>query len=159
MRYFLLDKVTSIEVGQTASGVKCVSLSDDVLHDHFPDYPILPGALLVEGLAQLAGFLLEVSINKEEGEPVKRAMLAQIERAKFHGRVGPGDTVEMTASIHSLHDAAALVDVEARVNTVKVSRGRLSFALLSVDSEPLSKQRQQLYRLWTRELDHCLTFR
>src|SRR6266478_6488900 len=55
MRYFLLDKVTSFEAGKRASGVKCVTLTEDILHDHFPDYPLLPGALLLESMSQLGG--------------------------------------------------------------------------------------------------------
>src|SRR5262249_56251763 len=57
MRYFLVDKVTELVPGERIRGVKCVSLSDEVLHDHFPDFPVMPGALIVEAGAQLAGFL------------------------------------------------------------------------------------------------------
>src|SRR6478735_1714109 len=80
MRYFLLDQITSFVPNESATGIKNVSLTDQVLHDHFPDYPILPGALIVEAMAQLSGFLLE------SGDPAapERAILAQIEKAKFH---------------------------------------------------------------------------
>ena len=44
MRYYLIDKVTALQVGTSATGVKCVTLTDEVLHDHFPDHPMLPGA-------------------------------------------------------------------------------------------------------------------
>jgi len=47
VRYFLLDKITAFQPNTFARGVKNVSLSDEVLHDHFPDHPIFPGALLV----------------------------------------------------------------------------------------------------------------
>ena len=69
MRYYLIDKVTDLVSGERAKGLKCVTLTDDILHDHFPDYPMLPGALIVESAAQLAGFLLEMSFNAR-GRPV-----------------------------------------------------------------------------------------
>ena len=61
MRYYLIDKVTELSVGRRARGVKCATLTDEILHDHFPDFPMLPGALIVEAAAQLAGFLLEIA--------------------------------------------------------------------------------------------------
>ena len=45
MRYFLIDKVTDLVVSERARGVKNITLSDEILHDHFPDYPIMPGRL------------------------------------------------------------------------------------------------------------------
>ena len=52
MRYYLIDKVTALTPGRSATGLKCVTLTDEVLHDHFPDHPMLPGALIVEAAAQ-----------------------------------------------------------------------------------------------------------
>jgi 3-hydroxyacyl-[acyl-carrier-protein] dehydratase len=95
MRYFLVDKVTAYTPGESASGVKSVTLSDEILHDHFPDYPILPGALIVEALAQLGGFALEI----DSARPKERAILTQIERAKFHAPVGPGDQLRLEVRV------------------------------------------------------------
>ena len=78
--------------------MKCATLTDEILHDHFPDFPMLPGALIVEAAAQLAGFLLEMTFNAA-GSRVVRALLAQIQRAKFHEPVGPGDRIEIVATI------------------------------------------------------------
>ena len=80
MRYYLIDKVTELELGERARGVKCVTLTDEVLHDHFPDYPMLPGALIVEAAAQLAGFLLEMTFNRRGRAPAARAAGADPER-------------------------------------------------------------------------------
>jgi len=159
MRYFLVDKVTSIEVGKNIVGVKCVSLSDEVLHDHFPDYPILPGALIVEGLAQLSGFLLEMTVNDSKSTEIRRAMLAQIDKMKFYDTTGPGECLELSVTIKSLHTDAAQVYVEASKQAVCVAKGTLNFALLSIDSPKITEQRQQLYKIWTRGLDNCPTYR
>ena len=90
MRYFLIDKITDLVIGERARGVKNISLTEEVLHDHFPDYPVMPGALIVEAAAQLGGFLVEMTVNRE-GTPPARAILAQIDRAKFYEAAGPGD--------------------------------------------------------------------
>jgi len=151
MRYFMLDKITEVVVGERAAGIKCVTLSDDVLHDHFPDYPVLPGALVVEAAAQLAGFLLEVSENRSAERP-RRAVLVQIDRVKLHRPSEPGDCIELTAELGDSLEGAAKVLVEAQVRGERVMRGTLTFVLRHVDSELVHEQRRYLYRLWTRGL-------
>jgi 3-hydroxyacyl-[acyl-carrier-protein] dehydratase len=150
MRYFLIDKVTELVVGERARGVKNVSLSDEVLHDHFPDYPTMPGALIVESAAQLSGFLLEMSFNRPN-VPVRRAILAQIHDAKFYESCGPGDQIEVAAAIESLLDGAARVRAEASVSGRRCVRTELTFVLRTVDSERVHEQRRYVYRLWTRD--------
>lgn len=159
MRFFLLDKVTAVHVGEMASGVKCVTFTDEVLHDHFPDHPIMPGTLIVEGMAQLAGFLLEVSTNTSDAATIRRAVLAMIDRMKFHDTTGPGECLHYEARIHSMHATAAQVDVTARVGETIRAAGKLNFALLEIKSEQLTQQRLQLYRIWTAGLSPCPTLR
>ena len=148
MRYFLLDKITAFEPNAFASGVKNVSLSDEVLHDHFPDHPIFPGALLVEAMAQLAGFLLESG----RADAPERAILVQIEKAKFHAPAGPGDQILLKVTLAQRLEAAAQVEAEAHVGERCIARARLTFMLRNVQSARVSEQRAMLYRIWTREL-------
>jgi len=149
MRYYLIDKVTALNVGTSATGVKCVTLTDDVLHDHFPDYPMLPGALIVEAAAQLAGFLLEMTFNAP-GEPVVRALLVQILRAKFHEAVGPGDRLEIVTTLESGRESSAQVAFQATVEGKEAARGTLTFVLRRIDSARVHEQRRYVYGLWTR---------
>jgi 3-hydroxyacyl-[acyl-carrier-protein] dehydratase len=151
MRYFLIDRVTEIVPGERACGVKAVSLTEDVLHDHFPDHPVWPGMMILEGAAQLAGFLLETSPD-ETDDPVRRALLVQVERAKFHETAGPGELLEFRADVDSRLDDAATVRVEVARDGRKVARARLTFMLKAVESQALHEQRRTLYRLWTRGL-------
>jgi 3-hydroxyacyl-[acyl-carrier-protein] dehydratase len=155
VRYFLLDRVTDVVPGESASGIKSVTLTDEVLHDHFPDYPILPGALLVEAMAQLAGFLLEVTHNSEanaEGKPILRALLVAIVNAKFSRAAEPGDQIEIVARCGAYLDTAAQVDAEARVDGTRIARAQLTFMLKAIDSDRVHEQRRYLYRLWTKRL-------
>jgi 3-hydroxyacyl-[acyl-carrier-protein] dehydratase len=149
MRYFLLDKITSFVPHERATGVKCVTLTDEVLHDHFPDHPILPGALIIEAMAQLAGFLLESG----RADAPARAILAQIEKAKFHAPVGPGDQLKLEVTLAQRLDAAAQVEAEAYVGEALVARARLTFVLRAIASPRVSEQRAMLYKIWTRELE------
>lgn len=152
MRYFLIDQVTELVVGQQATGLKCVSLSDQVLHDHFPDFPTMPGALIIEAASQLSGFLIEMTVNRED-QPIRRALLGQIELAKFHQRVGPGSTLEITTTIAQLRDPSVQVVVEANVADNVAARAKLTFLLQAIDSERVHQQRRYIYELWTRSLN------
>jgi 3-hydroxyacyl-[acyl-carrier-protein] dehydratase len=151
MRYFLLDRVTAITPGQRARGVKNVTLTDEVLHDHFPDHPMLPGALIVEAAAQLAGFLLEITLNDGASSP-RRALLVQIEKAKFYRPAEPGDQIELEVELASALETAAQVSAEARIAGERVMRATLTFMMKTVDSERVHEQRRRLYRLWTKGL-------
>jgi len=155
MRYYLIDKVTALTPGTSATGVKCVTLTDEVLHDHFPDHPMLPGALIVEAAAQLAGFLLEMSFNRA-GQPVQRALLVQIQRARFGAPVGPGDRLEIVATIEADRESSAQVAFQATVDGTEAARGTLTFVLRGIASPRVHEQRRDVYRIWTRDFSPAL---
>ena len=94
MRYVLLDKITSLEPPESATGVKCVSLADDVFVDHFPGHPVMPGTLIIEALAQLGGVLVEATL-RQRGRSDLHALLTMVDKAKFKKMVRPGDRLEL----------------------------------------------------------------
>jgi len=152
MRFFLVDRVDELRPGEFVRGVKNVSLSEDFMGDHFPEIPVFPGTLVVEALAQLGGFLLECTLNKAD-EEVKRAVLVQINTAKFHRPAAPGDQLVLKCSLRSSLEGAAQVEGEALVQDALVCRATLTFVLRAVASEQVHKQRRELYRIWTRGLN------
>src|SRR5690242_14128610 len=96
MRYVLLDRITELSPPSLALAVKCVSLSDDLFADHFPGLPVMPGALVLESMAQLGGALLEASM-RAIGRPDLYSVLSIVEKAKFRRMVRPGDKIELEA--------------------------------------------------------------
>ena len=81
-----------------------------------------------------------------------RALLVQIQNAKFSLPAEPGDRIELEARLGSTMDAAAQVDVAAHVDGKKIARAQLTFMLRAVDSDKVHAQRRSLYALWTKHL-------
>lgn len=158
MRFYLIDKVTQIVPGELARGIKNISLSDDVFDEHFPGIPVFPGCFLVESMAQLGGFLAEVTHNTSD-TIVRRAVLAQIEKAKFREPVRPGDQIEVTATLESrLNDSYQITGV-GNVNGKKVVDARMTFLMWEVDLEQIHQSRRELYKIWTRGMELNFTIR
>ena len=81
--------------------MKNVSLAEEHLHDLYPDFPIMPHSLIIEGMAQTSGILVGEARNFSE-----KVILAKIGRATFHRLVRPGDTLYYFARISQLNEAA-----------------------------------------------------
>ena len=97
-----------------------------------------------------------MSVNKP-GAPLLRALLVQVDQAKFYEPAGPGDSLEVTVTLDSSLAGAAQVAAEVRVGERRIARATLTFVLRSIDSERVHEQRRTLYRLWTRSLDPPIT--
>ena len=158
MRFFLVDRVDELKPGEIIRGVKNVTLSEDVLQDHIPSHPIFPGTLLLEALAQLGGCLVEATFNTRDDD-VRRAILAQVDRAKFQDVVRPGDQLTIVCRLVSALEGAAQVKGEACVGEREVARATLLFALRAVSSERVHRQRREIYDIWTRHLNLGFTLR
>lgn len=152
MRFYCVDRVLELRRGEFVRGIKNVSLSEELFEQHFPDNPLYPGTLIVEALAQVGGFLVECS-TRDGTADLRRAVLAQIDKAKFHQPCRPGDQIELRCALASTLEGAARVEGEARVQGALIAVAMLTFRLVKVESEEVHRQRRQLYRLWTRDLD------
>lgn len=148
MRYHMIDRITEFVSGEKAVGLKAVSYESEVLHDHFPEYPILPGTFIVESMGQLSGFLIEMSCNTKA--LVRRALLVKIDEAKFHSMAEPGDCLTLEARLGDRMDDAAKTTVRASVGTRKVATASLTFALREMPIAAIHEQRRTIYRVWTR---------
>ena len=150
MRFFLIDKITAWEVGSHAEAVKNVALSEDFFDDHFPRRPVMPGVLMLEGMAQLAGLLLEASLQGRFAKEAK-AVLTVLERSKFREMVRPGDTLRYRAEVVSLNEDGGKARVEALRDERVVATSGMTFAFMTVDDPQLDEKRRALLKLWMRE--------
>ena len=152
MRFFMIDKITRWDVGQAATAVKNIALSEDFFDDHFPRRPVMPGVLIVEGLAQLSGLLLEASLKAEHDTDVK-AVLTVMERTKFRDMVRPGETLTYETELISVNKTGGKVSARAlREGKVVVTTG-LTFGFKHVDDPQLDIRRQQLMNVWMADLE------
>lgn len=147
MRYILLDRITQLSPPEVAHGIKCVSLSDDIFADHFPGYPVLPGALIVEAMAQLAGVLLEATM-RQRGRHDLHALLTMADRAKFRHVVRPGDRIELEAHVERVTEDGGQAQAWARSEGKVVAEAQLSFAFAQVTNPAVLAKRREYLNIW-----------
>ena len=104
MRWIWIDKFVEFTPRVSATAVKNVTLAEEHLHDLYPDFPVVPHSLIVEGMAQTAGILVGEARNFAE-----KVILAKVSRATFHRLVRPGDTITYAARIEQLSEQGASI--------------------------------------------------
>jgi 3-hydroxyacyl-[acyl-carrier-protein] dehydratase len=153
MRFFLIDKITRWDVPHSAEAVKNVALSEDYFDDHFPRRPIMPGVLMIEGMAQLAGLLLEEALRQKHGRNAK-ALLSVLERTKFREMVRPGDQLTYRAEITSLSQAGGKATAQALCDDRPAVTSGMVFVFQTVDDPLLEVKRAELMRIWMSPGQH-----
>lgn len=123
MRWIWIDKFIEFESGVQAKAVKNVTMAEDHLHDHFPGFPVMPGSLIIEGLAQTGGILLG---EKENFRHV--VILAKIPKVMFHSTAHPGDTLVYTAKLLDIREEGGFVECQAHVGERLVAEAEIFFA-------------------------------
>ena len=111
MRWIWIDKFVEFESGRHAAAIKNVTLAEEHLHDHFPEFPIMPECLLIEAMAQTGGILVG-----EAREFREKVVLAKINKAVFFDYVRPGDSLRIDAQI-------AVMSPEAACTSGRITRG------------------------------------
>jgi len=128
VRFLLVDRVRELEIGSRIVAVKNVTLESDYFDHHFPMLPIFPGVLLVEAMAQSAGYLLWRSVEQAEGRRVL-PVLTGIRGARFLRTVVPGDQLLIEARLTAQSFHVAQAQVTAHVESDVVARADLGFGM------------------------------
>ena len=90
--FLLVDRITSLIPRHTVKGIKNVTVNEPFFQGHFPDRPVFPGVLILEGMAQVGGCLAYCSVPEMIGD--RLVYFAGIDKARFRKPVFPGDQIE-----------------------------------------------------------------
>jgi len=123
--FLLIDRILEAEAGVRAVGLKNVTMNEPFFAGHFPGFPVMPGVLIVEALAQVGA----VAILMVEANKGKIAMFAGIDNWRFRGQVTPGDTLTLSVEITRLKGMIGKGQATAKVSDKVVCEGEIMFAL------------------------------
>nr|WP_228281246.1 3-hydroxyacyl-ACP dehydratase FabZ [Rubrobacter marinus] len=122
--FLLVDRVEEVEPGVRAVGIKNVTQNEPFFQGHFPDYPVMPGVLIVEAMAQVGA----VGVMTLEGYAGKLALFAGIDGVRFRRQVIPGDVLRMEVEISRLKGRVGRGKGSATVNGERACEAELMFA-------------------------------
>jgi 3-hydroxyacyl-[acyl-carrier-protein] dehydratase len=113
--FLLIDRILEVEEGQRAVGIKNVTANEEFFNGHFPEFPVMPGVLIVEALAQVGA----VAMLKKEENRGRLAFFAGIDNCRFKKQVVPGDQlrleVEMTRVRGSIGKGKGIATVDGQL--------------------------------------------
>ncbi|MDX8363728.1 3-hydroxyacyl-ACP dehydratase FabZ [Cytobacillus sp. IB215665] len=113
--FLLVDKIIEVDEGKRAVGIKNVTANEEFFNGHFPDFPVMPGVLIVEALAQVGA----VAMLKKDENRGRLAFFGGIDNCRFKKQVKPGDQlrleVEMTRVRGSIGKGKAVATVDGEI--------------------------------------------
>lgn len=123
--FLLVDKVIVEESGVKGTGFKNVTINEPFFQGHFPNYPVMPGVLIVEAMAQVGAVIL-LSCDKYKG---KTPLFAGINKVRFKRKVIPGDTLKIEVELTKIRGAIGIGQGKAYVGDEVACEGEFLFAL------------------------------
>jgi len=156
VRFILLDKVTEIIPGQKIEAVKALSLAEEYLGDHFPNFPVLPGVLILEAMVQTAAMLVRVTNDFSHSMIV----LSEARNIKYRSFVKPGNVLRVKLEALTIDETSSSFKAWAYVDKTLMVDARLKLrhfnladndkSLASVDAGIIKemKSRAQLVGAW-----------
>jgi beta-hydroxyacyl-ACP dehydratase FabZ len=130
----LVDRIVELEQERIV-GLKNVTLNEPFFMGHFPDYPVMPGVLIVEAMAQTAGVLVLSTMPDRHN---KLVLLASVEFAKFRKPVVPGDQLRLEMKVIRRKSSVARMAGRATVDGVLVAEAEVMCKLADKEQTPQS---------------------
>lgn len=129
--FLLVDKILEVEEGKSATGIKNVTANEEFFNGHFPDYPVMPGVLIIEALAQVGA----VAMLKPAENRGRLAFFAGIDKCRFKAQVKPGDQLKLEVEIIRFKGPIGKGKATASVDGQTVAEAELMFALGDKDEQ------------------------
>ena len=123
--FLLVDRITGLEPGKWAKGIKCVSANEMHFCGHFPQEHVMPGVLIIEALAQVGA----IAVLSQEENRGRIAYFGGIKDARFKRKVVPGDVLELEVEMTRVRGPVGVGTAIARVDGEIAVRAELTFAL------------------------------
>jgi len=130
--FLLVDRILEME-GDRVVGIKCITANEPQFTGHFPDFPVMPGVLIVEAMAQTAGILV---LHDMPDRANKLVLLVAIENARFRRPVVPGDTLRMEMKIIKRKASVAKMAGVATVDGAVVAEVEVMCKLADKEEKP-----------------------
>ncbi len=156
MKFVLIDKIVSLEMGHRLSAVKNVSLSEEYLADHFPTFPVLPGVLLLEGLVESASWLVR---TKQEFAH-SMVLLETAHNVKYKSFLAPGSQVVYTVEAKTIDERVSSFTGRGEVDGATILEARFGLrhfnlaernpAWITVDAQ-VKEEMKNRYRLLSQQ--------
>ena len=123
--FLLVDRILEVEEGKKIVGIKNVSMNEPFFQGHFPNYPVMPGVLIIEAMAQVGA----VAILSMPAFAGRIALLAGIDKARFRRQVVPGDILRIEVEVLKLRGTVGKSQAKAYVGEELAVEAELMFAL------------------------------
>ncbi|TKD70661.1 3-hydroxyacyl-ACP dehydratase FabZ [Pseudalkalibacillus hwajinpoensis] len=123
--FLLVDRILEVEEEVRAVGIKNVTANEEFFNGHFPDYPVMPGVLIVEALAQVGA----VAMLKKEENQGKLAFFTGIDKCRFKRQVKPGDQLRLEVEIIRIKGPIGKGKATATVDGEVAAEAEIMFAL------------------------------
>ncbi|HSQ98143.1 MAG TPA: 3-hydroxyacyl-ACP dehydratase FabZ [Rickettsiales bacterium] len=134
--FLLVDKIKNLIPGETAIGIKNVTINEEFFQGHFPDEPVMPGVLQIEALAQTACVLVIKSLGEKAPKNVG-ILFTTIEKVKFRKPVVPGDQLELHIKILRSKLSIFVIEGIGFVDGQKVIETEFSAMLYDKDAKKI----------------------